>query len=100
MARNPGTNSGGGSFDAVTVEAVWQKGAAVPGYQTFRRDVCGALMQRNGLGLTIQYGWEIDHIFPASKGGSDSWANLQPLQWENNRTKGDSTSQNYCKIRA
>jgi hypothetical protein len=31
---------------------------------------------------------------------SDSWSNLQPLQWENNRSKGDSTSGNYCKVAA
>jgi len=36
----------------------------------------------------------------ASKGGSDNLSNLQPLQWENNRNKGDSTSGNYCKIAA
>jgi len=46
MARNPGSTSNGGSFDAITVEAVWQKGIPVPGYPTFRRDACGALMQR------------------------------------------------------
>ena len=33
MARNPGTRQNGGSFDEATIEAVWQKGRPVPGYE-------------------------------------------------------------------
>jgi len=43
-----------------------------------------------------KFGWEIDHIRPVSKGGSDRLDNLQPLYWENNRRKGD-TYPWYCE---
>jgi len=37
-------------------------------------------------------------ILPVSKGDTDHIDNLQPLQWENNRHKGDDYPRWYCKI--
>ena len=34
-----------------------------------------------------EYGWEIDHIKPESKGGEDIVSNARPLQWENNASR-------------
>lgn len=98
MARNPNTTTSGGRFDQATIEAVWQKGKPEPGYPNFRKDVCNASMQRTKYGETVQFGWEIDHILPVSKGGTDDLRNLQPLHWENNRHKGDETSNWTCKV--
>lgn len=48
----------------------------------------------------LEYGWEIDHIKPSSLGGSDGLYNLQPLQWENNRSKSDNWPHWSCKVKA
>ena len=81
-----------GNADETLKRAVWQKGHPIPDYDqnTWRSDICRHTMKYDDHGNTSsKYGWEIDHIVPTSKGGSDDLSNLRPLYWENNRAKGD-----------
>lgn len=74
------------------INAVWNKGIIVPGYDPtkYRKDIAGAWMDYAQYGkIESDYGWEIDHIRPKSMNGADFISNLQPLQWQNNRSKGD-----------
>lgn len=72
--------------------AVWGKGKIDTEWDSerYRRDICGSLMEYTQHGnINSIFGWEIDHKKPTSAGGSNSLDNLQPLQWDNNRRKGD-----------
>jgi len=100
--RAMNSDGNGGGFDQATIEAVWRRGQVVSGYDPsrYRKDACGAWMARAEYGQTSQYGWEVDHIVPVSRGGTDALGNLQPLCWENNRHKGDAYPNWSCKVRA
>lgn len=92
MARKPNSDIYGRPFGATTVGAVWIKGRPIPNYdpRVWRRDITGRAMKFADYGNTSsEYGWEVDHIKPAARGGTDDLTNLQPLQWEVNRRKGD-----------
>jgi 5-methylcytosine-specific restriction endonuclease McrA len=103
MNRNRNTNTRGGSFSEDIKRAVWNKARIKPNHDpdNFRLDTCGAIIEWYQYGKVIEggTGWEIDHIKPVALGGGDEISNLQPLQWQNNRYKGDKyPDNNYCIV--
>ena len=80
------------SFDPRTILAVWNKAIIIPDTNPyeFRKDRCGALIKFDDYGnVNSDLGWEIDHVKPVVRGGTDDLDNLQPLNWRNNRGKAD-----------
>ena len=80
------------------LDAVWAKGTVVSGNDptVWRKDQCGAWIRRSLHGNCYnQYGWEVDRISP---GGPYTIGNCRPLQWRNNRDKGDGRLK--CKVSA
>ena len=94
--RQNNTDSKGSSFGPLMIGQVWEKGNVILGYapNEWRQECCGNYIFRGDYGgINSRYGWEIDHIRPVSSSGGDELANLQPLQWQNNRSKADNYPQ-------
>ena len=78
------------SVSTLTALHVWEKAKSIPGYDSdvWRKDFAGAWIRKDSYGLKTEYGWEIDHLRPLSKGGDNNVDNLIALHWKNNKTKG------------
>jgi hypothetical protein len=90
-------------FDYETIQNVWEKGRIVKDYDpdVVRKDACGAWIIKNEYGNTSnKFGWEIDHVYPETRGGDDNLQNLRPMQWENNRSKSDNYPRYHGVVKA
>jgi len=78
-------------FSNKQIQEVWEKATVVENYDSskFRKDLAGAWIVKNDYGKETQFGWQVDHVYPSSKGGDENPINLRPMQWENNQSKGD-----------
>ena len=102
--RYRNTDRAGSNFMPSKVNTIWEKARIIQGYNAndFRKDSCGALIKKGAHGdRDSKYGWEIDHIVPVARNGSDNDSNLQPLHWKNNSEKADKPDRQWvCKITA
>ncbi len=80
-----------GNFSDSKIQTVWENAKTVENYNPneWRKDANDAWINRGEYGVQTNFGWEIDHIFPQSKGGSDDTRNLRATHWKNNKSKGD-----------
>lgn len=74
-----------------TIEKAWKNAKKSRGKDPdlYRKDPYGNEMYKDSYGKNSDMGWEVDHIKPRSRGGSDSTKNLQALNTEVNRSKGN-----------
>ena len=83
------------------VKAVWEKGAIVDDFDEdlIRKDACGAWIVFEEYGnRESDFGWEVDHVYPRSRGGDDIIDNLRPLNWRNNESKGNDFPEYQCAV--
>ncbi|WP_282015596.1 hypothetical protein [Marinifilum flexuosum] len=80
------------NFSEEQEQAVWNK-ASIPiedEKDNWRKDCCGAWIKRSAYGdRDDEYGWEIDHAYPASKTEINEMFNLRAMNWKNNKSKDD-----------
>ncbi len=73
------------------INDAWNEGKPIRGKNpdAWRKDECGNVIRKASYGSCGEYGWELDHTKPKSKGGSNDDRNIRPLHWDENRRKGN-----------
>ncbi len=79
-------------FTKKQIKTVWSKAKKVRGKDSdkYRQDPYGNTIYFDSHGKSSIMGWEVDHIKPKAKDGSDATVNLQALKTSVNRKKSDS----------
>ena len=72
---------------------VWKKARSIAGKNPnlYRRDSQGNVIYKPAYSRSSPMGWQVDHIWPRSKGGSEARGNLQALQTGANKRKSNKT---------
>ncbi len=80
-------------------EQVWNKARIIKGKNPniWRRDPLGNIINWQFYATNGKYTWEIDHIRPKLKGGSDDIRNLQALSKKVNRNKTNNYPTNISR---
>ncbi len=75
-----------------TKDSVWGLAKIIKGKdpKKYRKDPNGNEIYYSSYGKNSEKGWDVDHIKPKSRGGSDAIRNLQALKASVNRSKGNS----------
>ena len=62
-------------------QKAWKNAAVVRGKDPdmYRKDPYGNVMYKPSYGKSSEMGWDVDHITPKARGGSDATRNLQAL---------------------
>jgi 5-methylcytosine-specific restriction endonuclease McrA len=73
------------------IEDSWGEAKPIRGKSpdAWRRDPYGNVIRKGSYGTRGEYGWELDHSKPKSRGGSNADRNIQPVHWEENRKKSN-----------
>ena len=77
MGRQRNTTVTGCAFDEKIIDAVWNKAQTIKDKEPaeYRSDILGNTIYRGSYGKQAIMGWEIAHIKPVSKGGTDDLDN-------------------------
>ena len=98
-------------FTEQELNAMFSKASKIDGLDPdeWRRDASGAIIKRSSYGRDDElYGWEVDHIVPQSLLEDndvpddliDDDKNLRPLNWNNNKSKGDNYPNYWIVVEA